>query len=206
MNPRHHARQPSQGRKVSLPHTRSSKPPPLTSRKSYNNHTQTNPHGLATGHALLSPTKTSSAWNKEGGAAASGVKDDAEESGMASFPQFWYLHRCFNLHVSRLTTPQHDLRETNHEPGLQYPVLFGSVSPSCLATSVRSLTNGMPYLVVANETAGPRHGSASNPFNTPYNLHPPCTGQGRISIILYQISCPKCHPPCSAPHLWHSLT
>ncbi|KAI5362175.1 putative Zinc binding protein Ecl1/2/3 [Septoria linicola] len=93
MNQRHHARQPSQGRKVLPPHARPSRPAPLTQRKSYNNahgtHGPGHVHTSSTGHAQTSPKKTvGSGWSTKAGAEEDASKDDEEESGMASFLQF----------------------------------------------------------------------------------------------------------------------
>ncbi|KXS95666.1 hypothetical protein AC578_6244 [Pseudocercospora eumusae] len=79
MNQRHHARQPSQGRKALPPHARPGKPPPLTTRRSYN-HSHSHSHG-----GQPSPNKAAAAaWSKK-----VGVEDaDDETNGMESFLQF----------------------------------------------------------------------------------------------------------------------
>ncbi|KAF7194591.1 hypothetical protein HII31_04097 [Pseudocercospora fuligena] len=84
MNQRHHARQPSQGRKALPPHARPSKPPPLTTRRSYN-HGHSHSHG-----GQPSPNKAAGAgWSKKVGVEDSGVKDAEDETnGMESFLQF----------------------------------------------------------------------------------------------------------------------
>lgn len=94
MNQRHHARQPSQGRKALPPHARPSKPPPLTTRRSYN-HGHSHSHG-----GQPSPNKAAGAgWSKKVGVEDSGVKDAEDETnGMESFLQFWYA----KSHVEQL--------------------------------------------------------------------------------------------------------
>ncbi|KAF2213996.1 hypothetical protein CERZMDRAFT_96025 [Cercospora zeae-maydis SCOH1-5] len=82
MTPRHHARQPSQGRKLLPPHARPTRPAPLTQRKSYN-HAQSNLTPQPSPKRL-----TSSGSSTKAGADHFHSRDDDDESGMASFLQF----------------------------------------------------------------------------------------------------------------------
>lgn len=81
MTTRHHARQPSQGRKLLPPHARPARPPPLTQRKSYS-------HAHSNSTPQPSPKRLTSSGSTKAGAEYMYSRDDDEESGMASFLQF----------------------------------------------------------------------------------------------------------------------
>ncbi|KAM3416357.1 hypothetical protein BST61_g7959 [Cercospora zeina] len=87
MTPRHHARQPTQGRKLLPPHARPARPAPLTQRKSYN-------HARTHSQSNLTPRPSPKTLTTSGSSTTAGAEhfhlgdDDDDESGMASFLQF----------------------------------------------------------------------------------------------------------------------
>ena len=99
-----HVRTASQGRKLLPPHARPTKPAPLKRGASYNNaHPQVS--------SPKSPSFNKTHWRRSVGGGEEAQPVEEEESGMASFLQFWYesLVEVLALHDSVLTLLQHDL-------------------------------------------------------------------------------------------------
>lgn len=140
-----HVRTQSQGRKLLPPHARPSKAPPLRRGTSYNH---SNPHSHGQHHHSHSKSG-SGCGKKAGGGEEEAQHIEDEESGMASFLQFWYVHVHTTWHgrtalamLSRawLTVDQCYLREADLHAWFEYTVLLGSVSLEQISLFLLSLT------------------------------------------------------------------